>query len=144
MAAWIWLVIGLVMMALELLAPGGFFMLLLGISGLVVGGLALVGIAESLVVQTGIFSAVAVVLWLGLGRRLRAVTLRPRNVPGQLVGRRVVVSGDIAPAAHGSGELYGSPWRLQNVGDVALSAGVEAEVVAAEGVTLHVRAVSVI
>lgn len=141
MAAWIWLVLGLGLMALELIAPGGFFMLLLGLSGLVVGGLGLMGAAESLGAQTAVFSGTALVLWLGLGKRLRTLTLRQKSAPSQLVGRRVVVSGEILPAAHGSGELYGSPWRLQNVGDVVIANGAEAEVVAAEGVTLQVRAV---
>ena len=135
------MLVGLGLMALELLAPAGFFMVLLGLSGLVVGGLGLFGVAQSLGAQTAIFSGTALVLWLGLGKRLRTLALQRKSAPSQLVGRRVVVSEELPPAAHGSGELYGSPWRLQNVGDVVIADGAEAEVVAAEGVTLQVRAV---
>lgn len=140
MAAWIWLVLGLVVMALELLAPGGFFMFILGLAGLTVGLLGLAGLAESLMPQTVIFSVTAVVLWIGLGKRLRSI-VRPNNAPGQLIGKKVVMQGNLPPATHGSGELFGSPWRVLNVGDTVILDGAEAEVVGEEGVTLKVRAV---
>jgi membrane protein implicated in regulation of membrane protease activity len=57
------------------------------------------------------------------------------------VGKRVVVQGEVGPAAHGSAELFGSPWRVLNVGDVMIADGSEAEVVGEEGVTLKVKAV---
>jgi membrane protein implicated in regulation of membrane protease activity len=141
MAAWIWLVLGLGLMVLELLAPGSFFMLILGLAGLTVGALGLLGLSESLLPQTAIFSVTAVLLWIGLGKRLRSVSRQRKNEPGQLVGKRVVVQGDLAPATHGSGELFGSPWRLLNVGEMMIADGAEAEVVGEEGVTLRVRAI---
>lgn len=140
MAAWIWLVLGLIVMALELLAPGGFFMFILGLAGLTVGLLGLAGLAGSLMPQTVIFSVTAVVFWIGLGKRLRSI-VRPNNTPGQLIGKRVVVQGDLSPATQGSGELFGSPWRVLNIGDTVIPDGAEAEVVGEEGVTLKVRAV---
>ncbi len=141
MSAWIWLALGLGLMALELLAPGSFFMLILGLAGLMVGALGLLGLSESLLPQTLIFSITAVLLWLGLGKRLRKSPLRSKDEPGQLIGKRIVALGDLPPAAHGSGEMFGSPWRVLNVGEVMVSDGAEAEVVGEEGVTLKVKAV---
>jgi membrane protein implicated in regulation of membrane protease activity len=141
MAAWIWLVLGLGLMALELLAPGSFFMFILGLAGLMVGILGVVGLSQSLLHQTVIFSVTAVLLWIGFGKRLRNGTRRSKNEPGQLVGKRIVVQGDLPSAAHGTGELFGSPWRVLNVGDVMIADGAEAEVVGEEGVTLKVKAV---
>jgi membrane protein implicated in regulation of membrane protease activity len=141
MAAWIWLVLGLGLMVLELLAPGSFFMFILGLAGLMVGILGLVGLSESLLPQTVIFSVTAVLLWIGLGKRLQNVSRRSKNEPGQLVGKRIVVRGDLPPATHGAGELFGSSWRVLNVGEVIIVDGAEAEIIGEEGVTLKVKAV---
>lgn len=139
MPAHIWLILGILTMALEVLAPSGFFLFILGTSGLIVGLLVTAGFLSNWWIEVSVFCALSVVVWVLLGKRLRGLLGAPGPQAGQLVGSIVVVGEEIAPGKHGSGELWGTQWRLENVDAVTLTAGSEAVVVAGQGVSLQVK-----
>jgi membrane protein implicated in regulation of membrane protease activity len=139
MEPWIWLVLGLGLVALELFVPSGFYLFILGISAIVVGAMAALGLVTAWGAQSLIFSLMAVGVWLGLGERLRKRFFKRSAHPGEVVGRIITVPADITPGQHGSGELWGVQWRLENVDSVTIPAGHEVVVTGAEGITLRVK-----
>jgi membrane protein implicated in regulation of membrane protease activity len=139
MAAWIWLVLGLGLIALELFAPSGFYLFILGVAAIVVGAVGAMGLLSSWMGQSALFSLVAVLVWLGLGEKLRSRFVKRGAQPGQVIGRTITIAAEIAPGHHGSGELWGVQWRLENVDSTPLLAGSEVVVVSAEGITLRVK-----
>jgi membrane protein implicated in regulation of membrane protease activity len=139
MAAWIWIVLGLVTMIFELMLPSGFFLFILGAAGIIVGVVAAIGLAQSWISQALIFCVLAIGLWLLLGKKLRGVFKPSALQEGQVVGSIVTTSENIAPGGTGSGMLWGTQWRLENVDSVILAAGSEAVVVASHGIGLQVK-----
>lgn len=139
MAPWIWLVLGLGLIALELFLPSGFYLFILGVSGILVGLAAATGLSGSWVIQSILFCVVAVLVWIGLGEKLRRMFFKRGAQPGQVIGRIITVTSDIAPGQHGSGELWGVQWRLENVDSAMIPMGSEVVVTGAEGITLRVK-----
>ena len=139
MAPWIWLIVGLGLIACELFIPSGFYLFILGVSGILVGVTAATGLVGSWIAQSVLFCLVAVLVWVGLGEKLRRVFFKRGAQPGQVIGRIITVTSDIAPGQHGSGELWGVQWRLENVDSIVIPTGSEVVVTSAEGITLRVK-----
>jgi hypothetical protein len=139
MAPWIWLVLGLGLMALELFAPSGFYLFILGLSAIMVGLVATTGVLSTWIAQSALFCLVAVGVWIGLGERLRKRFFKKGAHPGQVIGQIITTVADISPGQHGSGELWGVQWRLENADSTTILAGSEVVVVSAEGITLRVK-----
>jgi len=57
---WQWLVVGLVLIALEMAASGGFYVIFFGIAALTIGGLHLFGLAGPAWFQFLLFSVLSV------------------------------------------------------------------------------------
>lgn len=139
---WAWCLLGLALLAGELLTPGGFFLAFFGVSALLVGILVYLGLMPSPALQWLLFSVVSVLAVLLLRRPLLK-WLQPR-----LAGRRVnelenetaIAREEIAPGAVGRAELRGSPWQARNVGEVPLQPGQRCRVERIDGLQLHLRA----
>ena len=139
MSPWVWLVLGIFLVAVELFVPSGFYLFMVGLSCVVVGLLATTGIVSSFAVEAIVFCVVAIGMWVLFGSRLRGLLGRKGRYAGQLPGQVVRVSSNLEPGQHGTGELWGTQWRLENIDSATLMAGSEAVVVSAAGVTLHVK-----
>lgn len=139
MSGWTWCLIGLALALVELVVPSGFYLLLLGASGVVVGLVALVGLASGLTAQLLLFSIVALTACFGLATKLQQGLKGRRPMTADAVGKIVKVAEVIAPGAAGKGELWGAPWRVKNVGEGVLEPDSEAVVVEVEGLTLCVK-----
>ena len=142
MTWWIWILLGLALLAVEIAIPGGIIMLFFGVSAMIVGVLVALGIGGPLWFQTVLFSVLSVVSLLTLRgpilRRMKATD----SVAGQvdsIAGEQAVVLGDIAPGAEGKAELRGTPWTAENVGDGPLTAGQKCTVDRVDGLKLYVR-----
>lgn len=138
--AWSWVVVGLVLLALELVAPGGVF-LWLGISAIVTGILTL-RYPLDWAVQFGFFGVLALVTifgWLRLMRGRRNVTDAPylNDRAARFVGQEAVLEEAITS---GSGRLPlgDSVWRIEGPD---LPAGRRVKIVGYDGPVLHVVAV---
>lgn len=142
MAAWQWLALGLVLAAIEILTPGGFFVVFLGIAGIAVGLLALAGIVVSPIWQWLLFSALSIAsLLLFRNPLLRAMQGRTIDVPpvDALVGETAIPVEPIAPGDVGKAELRGATWSARNVTDANLLAGQRCRVTRVDGLQLSIQ-----
>lgn len=139
MNSWIWLIAGIVLANLELLIPSSFFLLFLGFGALIVSALTYLGFLGSWEYQVILFSVVAVLSWWLFGKKLALKAKIKGHGSGDLVGSSIKITQDLEPGANGSGELWGTVWRVKNVGDDSLSANEEGVVVGSEGITLFVK-----
>ena len=136
---WLWIVLGLVLIALEVATPGGFYVIFFGAAALVVGALALLGVVQQIWIQWLLFPVVAVI---GL-RLFRQPLLGYMRVNEQqvdaLVGEVAIAAADISPGQHGRAELRGTSWQARNVDTATLAAGQRCRVVAVQGLMLDIR-----
>lgn len=142
MAWWHWILLGIALLAAEMVTPGGFFVLFFGVAALLVGLLDSLGIAGPAAVQWLLFSALSIGLVLLFRRRL----LERFNTPGaqldeidSLRDEVAVPNDDLAPGAIGKAELRGTPWTVKNVGEQPLRAGQRCRVTGKDGLTLFLR-----
>lgn len=139
LGSWNWLILGLVLIGVEVLAPG-VFMLWLGLAALLVGLLSFVIDMhwQMQVLLFAVFAAAAVPIWRSLARRGKGETSNPflnrRN--DALVGRVFTLE---KPIQDGSGtvRIDDTIWRV-NGPDVP--AGSRIRVIKADGATLTVAA----
>lgn len=143
---WAWVVGGLVLLAIELLVPGGFFVWL-GAAAVATGMLALAaglgwtfGLAAGWPMQWlvfGVLSLAGVVLWLrnkrGRLERSEAPLLNKRMA--RFVGQEAFL-GEPIIGGHGRIELGDSIWRITGPD---LPAGHRVRIVAFEGAVLRVE-----
>lgn len=149
MSWWAWAVLGFVLLAAELLTPGGFYLLFFGVSGLIVGLLKLGGIAGPDWLQWVLFSLLSVT-FIGFLRKPLVAKLSAHGIgPGSptvdtdtLVGEVAVAAEGIAPGATGRVEMRGSAWRACNRGVQAVVSGQRCVVERIEGLRLDIHAES--
>jgi len=140
MSWWLWVVLGLVLAAIELATPGGFFVIFFGVGAIVVGLLEAAGLASAPWLQWLLFPIIALVALRLFRRPLLAMlsTSDPARVDS-LVGEVAVAVADIAAGQHGRAELRGTTWQARNVADAGVLAGQRTRVVAVDGLTLDIR-----
>ncbi|GLK80442.1 NfeD family protein [Methylopila turkensis] len=139
MGFWRWIVLGLLLLAVELVAPGTV-LLWLGLAAIVVGAIVFVFDPgwQVEVVAFAVFALGAAVGWWFLGRPDNAAASdRPmlNRRAERHVGRRFVLAEPIA-GGEGRVRIDDTVWRVRGPD---LPAGVEIAVVAAEGATLVVE-----
>ncbi|WP_020177511.1 NfeD family protein [Methylopila sp. M107] len=140
LGGWRWIVVGLVLLGLELVAPGTF-LLWLGIAAILVGLIALVidpGWQVELIAFAVLGLAAAVGWWVYGRPDNAAVSDQPmlNRRAERHVGKAFVLD---APIVHGDGRLRidDTTWRVSGPD---LPAGARVKVVAVEGITLVVAA----
>ena len=128
---WHWLALGLILVALEMAASGGFYVIFFGIAALAIGGLRLFDVAGPAWFQVLLFSVVSVgSLLLFRSRFLRWMQLdTPGDDVDSLVGEIAVPLEDIAPGAVGRAELRGTVWAARNAARVPVIRGARCTVV---------------
>lgn len=139
MAWWHWLLIGLVLVALEMAAAGGFYVIFFGIAAMAIAGLRLLDVAGPAWVQLLLFSVISVVSLLVFRQRL----LRRWQVPGvadvdSLVGETAVALEDIAAGKVGRVELRGTAWSARNSTGAAIEKGRRCTVVRTDRLMLFI------
>src|SRR5262245_36690912 len=113
---WLWLVLGLGLLGLEALTPGGFYVLFFGIGALVVGTVVGLGVAGPVWLQWLLFSAISVISLLIFRPYLLRVT-RSQERPDPmdtLEGEVATPLDDIDPGMIGKAELRGTTWTALN------------------------------
>lgn len=138
MAWWQWVLLGLGLLAVEMLTPGGLFALFFGFSALAVALLAAVGLRPAWL-QWLVFAAVGVVLLLALRSRLDR-RLRVRRIPvDSLVGEVAIPLGEIPARGTGKVELRGAAWEGRNVSERPVGRGQRCQVEKVDGLTVLIR-----
>ena len=136
------MLLGLALLGLEILTPGGFYVLFFGVGAIVVGALAGLGVAGPAWSQWLLFSIVSIVS-LGLFRDRLLRRMSPTEPPptiDALEGEVAVLLEDIAPGAFGKAELRGTTWTTRNADAVTLARGQRCRVTRVDGLTLTVHA----
>jgi len=122
---WHWLVLGLILVALEMAASGGFYVIFFGIAALAIGGLRLFDAAGPAWLQFLLFSLLSVgSLLFFRSPLLRWLQLDTPSVDvDSLVGEVAIPVEDIAPGAVGRAELRGTVWSARNGSAAAIRRG---------------------
>ena len=142
MSATTWTLIGLVLIICEVVLPTGFALLILGVAAMISGGVVALGVLPGIEAQVLLFAFAATTLWLTSVRTLRALFKKSElagPVSGDTEGQRVKVIDDLPPGEVGQGELWGSPWRVSNIGTTTIPKGAEGIVVKTEGNRLLIK-----
>lgn len=142
MTWWIWVLLGLVLLAAELATPGGFFAIFFGLGALVVGVLVWLGWAESPPLQWLLFSVLSI-LGVAVFRRplMRALKLdHPMKAVDSIQGEDAIVVEEVAPGGTGKAELRGASWTARTDGSETLAKGRRCRVERVEGLTLWLKA----
>jgi len=143
MVWWIWILAGLALLALELLTPGGFFVLFFGLGAMAVGVLVALDLAGPLWAQCLWFSALSIGSLVLLRSRLRQL-LQGSEGHGvgveTLVGEVAVLADDLEPGAVGKAELRGTTWSVRNAGAARLHRGQRCRVHRVDGLMLWIGA----
>lgn len=140
MTWWFWVALGLVLSAIELATPGGFFIIFFGVAALAVGLVQLAGLELPAWAQWLAFPVLALVA-LRLFRQPLLKWLQPAaaNAVDAIVAEVAVPVAAIEPGQHGRAELRGTVWSAHNVGATIVSAGQRCRVVAVNGLQLDIR-----
>jgi membrane protein implicated in regulation of membrane protease activity len=128
---WHWLVIGLILIALEMAASGGFYVIFFGIAALAIAGLHVLDWAGPIWVQLVLFSTASILSLLFFrGPLLRWMKLdQPGKDVDTLVGDIAVPLEDIPAGAVGKAELRGTVWSARNQDAAPLARGQRCKVV---------------
>jgi membrane protein implicated in regulation of membrane protease activity len=139
---WHWLVLGLVLVALEMAASGGFYIIFFGIAAIVVAVLEMLGIAGPTWVQVLLFSILSIAsLLLFRNPIMRRLNLNA-GAPDidTLATEPGTVLEAMAAGANGRVEVRGTTWSARNVGTTYLTHGERCIVVRSDRLTLLVKA----
>ena len=131
---WHWLLLGLVLVALEMAASGGFYVIFFGVAALAIGGLHLLDLEGPVWWQFLLFSVLSVAsLLLFRSPILRWMRLDKPGVDlDSLVGETAVPLEDIVPGSVGRAELRGTVWSARNSSTVTVVRGQRCTVVRVE------------
>ncbi len=139
MAWWMWMVMGVVLLVVEMATPGGLFAIFFGIAAFVVAPIAAYGAGPAL--QWTLYTVVSLAL-VGTLRSYLSRRLAARgSVPVEnLLGEQATLLEDLPAGGAGKAELRGTPWTARSVSGEALSKGQRCRVERIDGLTLWLRA----
>jgi membrane protein implicated in regulation of membrane protease activity len=143
MTWWLWVLLGLVLLGLELAQAGGFFVIFFGAGAFLVGLLVGLHAIAAAWLQWLLFTALSVVSLL-LFRRPLLEWMKRRETPqapvDSLVGQTAVLTEDLPSGGVGKAEMRGTSWSVRSRGAEALRRGQRTRVEQVDGLTLWVRA----
>ena len=140
---WYWMLLGLVLLGIEMVTPGGFYILFFGLAALIVGSLAGLGIVQAEWFQWLLFSGLAILsLLVFRGPLLASLKKQEKDLPAvdTLAGENVIALEDLAANGTGKAELRGATWTAHNAGPTSLMKGQRCKVERVEGLTIWISA----
>jgi len=140
---WYWMLLGLVLLGIEMVTPGGFYILFFGLAALIVGSLPALGIAQTDWFQWLLFSGLAILsLLLFRGPLLARLKKQEKDLPAvdTLAGESAIPRDDLAVSGTGKAELRGATWTAHNAGPTPLVKGQRCKVERVEGLTIWISA----
>ncbi|MEO5863968.1 MAG: NfeD family protein [Nitrospiraceae bacterium] len=138
---WYWMLLGLVLLGVEMVTPGGFYILFFGLAALIVGSLAGMGIAQADWLQWLLFSGLAILsLLVFRGPLLARLNKHDQGLPAvdTLAGESAIPLEDLAVSGTGKAELRGTTWTAHNAGPSPLIKGQRCKVERIEGLTIWI------
>lgn len=141
-AWWLWTLVGLLLLAGELLTPGGFYLIFFGAGALAVGLIKLIlGIQFNLAMEGLLFVVISVAAMMLFRKPLlqRFQRLSPTSNVDNLTSEIATALEDIPAGGRGKAELRGTSWNAQNLGDAPIIKATRCQVERVDGLTLLVR-----
>jgi len=143
MTWWLWTLVGIGAIVIELGATRDFSLFCVGISAAIVAALTGFEIVTSTKAEWVWFSIISVALVLLLRNPLQRL-VSPRDSPVKemdyLVGEIAVPVEDLPADGFGKAELRGTRWMARNVAGFALAKGQRCRVLKVDGLTIWVDA----
>ena len=140
MTWWIWVLIGVALLAVEFMSTT-MHLGLFAVGAFVVAVLVALGVEMPLWGQLVTFTGVSVFSLLFIRPIIvRKLKLNVTRTVDSLVGEQAVAIEQIGPAGLGKAEMRGSTWSARNVGETALMPGQRCVVADVEGLVIHIRA----
>lgn len=136
MAWWIWAVVGIALLVVEVVTPGGLFALFFGVAALAVAALRAFGLAGPEWLQWVLFAVLSVVLVAFVRGRMRGMLGVQGEPVDALVGETAVLLDDLPPRGVSRAELRGTPWEARSSAEAPLARGQRCRVQRVEGLTL--------
>jgi inner membrane protein len=138
---WVWVLFGLALLVAEMAAPGTFFFLFFGLSALVVGALAGLGLVPQPWLQWILFSVLSILAFALLRGPLKGrFNLRgSQRVVDTMVGEVAIVTTEVPVGGVGKVELRGTTWSARTTNASALAVGQRTVVERVDGLTFWVR-----
>ena len=139
---WHWAVLGLFLAALEILTPGGFYLLFFGVGGLAVAALAWLGIGGPVWLQVllfSVFSIISVMLFRNPLLRMMQRKTSGHVATATLVGELAIPVTAIEPGAVGKAELRGTTWTARNNGAEVIQPGCRCKVIRIDGLVITIE-----
>jgi membrane protein implicated in regulation of membrane protease activity len=141
MAWWQWIALGSVLLGAEMIVDAEFYLIFLGVSALIVGGIGLSPLEVPFWGQCLLFSGFAVAsLVFFRGRVYGKIRGRGRDREEGVTGEVAIAQEAIEAGGVGRVELRGTVWTARNEGSEMLTVGARARVESMSGLTLQVRA----
>ena len=140
---WYWMLLGLVLLGVEMVTPGGFYILFFGLAALIVGSLTGLGFAQAEWLQWLLFSSLAILsLLVCRGPLLAWIKAKDKEMPtvDSMVGESAIPLEDLVPGGTGKAELRGTTWTAHNAGPASLKKNQRCKVERIEGLTLWIAA----
>ena len=140
---WYWMLLGLVLLGIEMVTPGGFYILFFGLAALIVGSLAGLGFVQAEWLQWLMFSGLVILsLLVFRGPLLAWLKTQEKDLPAvdSLAGESATPLEDLAASGTGKAELRGTTWTAHNAGPSPLMKGQRCKVERVEGLTIWISA----
>jgi membrane protein implicated in regulation of membrane protease activity len=142
---WLWIIIGLAVLSLEMLIPLDFFLVFVGLAGIITGAIS--GIAQLCGFEIGssaeyFICAVTIVLLFVFAKKplVNHLMSSKKNIKSALENDYVSIEGNtINPNEFGTGNSRGTVWKVQNLGSTALEVGKSYKVSRKDGITLIIE-----
>ena len=136
MTWWLWLLLGLVLSALELASTGGFYLIFFGVSAMFIGLMTAIGLAGPPWLQWLVFTLLSVILLLAFRRPILRIMQVETGPVDALVGQTAVTLDAIPPGTVGRAELRGATWSARNLHSADLARGQRCRVERVDGLML--------
>lgn len=138
---WSWLILGLVLIGVELITPGSFFVLFFGLGAILVGTILFLFGAMEVWLQWCLFAVISVATLALLRPKILHIIKRgdDRHDRSSMVGELAMVTATIAPGQIGQVEARGTVWAARNTGTATLTVGTRARVISVQGLELQVE-----
>ena len=138
---WHWLVLGLVLVAIEMAASGGFYVIFFGVSALIVAALTVGGLISSLWLELLLFSVFSIASLLLFREPImrRLYTSAPPREPDTLIGEIGAAAEDVESGRIGRVEVRGAVWTARNTSERSIRRGERCVVVGRSELTLFVK-----
>ena len=138
---WYWILLGLLLAAIEIATPGGFFFIFFAVSALLIGLLDVLGMLESAALQWGMFSVLSLTCLAFFRKPLLERMNRGIGAEAvdSIVGELATTAAPIPSGEYGRAEVRGATWTVRNVDSVPLGVAERCRVVAVRGLELDIR-----